>query len=299
MAEHFILWQVYHDSDDGDRYIQFYHVTKFPHLAVLDPRTGEKLVEWETVDALSFCEVATEFLSNHSLGKESNGCFPPAAKRRKRESIIDASEDSQLEAAIAASLKETSTEAPPNSLRDKEYLDTPDEDSLTEFTDSETESEKPPKDTLGNDSVKNDNRTKTVKWEKNESKQKEKSVDDGTCLKKNETSQTKDVKRQDDDVDGKDSEGDDDNTLDPDCVKAYIMLRYPNGKRKQKTFPSEAAILDLIKYVQNQGYSNERYELVTNFPRKKLSYMDSDLSLKDAGLFPRETVFVQERLHES
>ncbi|CAB4037007.1 UBX domain-containing 7-like, partial [Paramuricea clavata] len=42
MAEHFILWQVYHDSDDGDRYIQFYHVTKFPHLAVLDPRTGIK-----------------------------------------------------------------------------------------------------------------------------------------------------------------------------------------------------------------------------------------------------------------
>lgn len=132
-----------------------------------------------------------------------------------QESIIDASEDSQLEAAIAASLKETSTEAPPNSLRDKEYLDTPDEDSLTEFTDSETESEKPPKDTLGNDSVKNDNRTKTVKWEKNDSKQKEKSVDDGTCLKKNETSQTKDVKRQDDDVDGKGSEGDDDDTLDP------------------------------------------------------------------------------------
>ena len=36
----FILLQVYHDSDDGDRYIQFYHVTNFPHLAVLDPRTG-------------------------------------------------------------------------------------------------------------------------------------------------------------------------------------------------------------------------------------------------------------------
>lgn len=52
---------------------------------------------------------------------------------------------------------------------------------------------------------------------------------------------------------------------------------------------------DLVKYVEAQGFSNERYELVTNFPRKKLSYLNSELSLKDAGLFPRETVFIQER----
>lgn len=32
------------------------------------------------------------------------------------------------------------------------------------------------------------------------------------------------------------------------CVKAYIMLRYPNGKRKQKTFPAEATILVGIKF---------------------------------------------------
>ena len=27
------------------------------------------------------------------------------------------------------------------------------------------------------------------------------------------------------------------------CVMAYIMLRYPNGKRKQKAFPAKAALL--------------------------------------------------------
>ena len=32
--------QVYHDSDEGRRFMQFYKVVDFPHVAVLDPRTG-------------------------------------------------------------------------------------------------------------------------------------------------------------------------------------------------------------------------------------------------------------------
>ena len=139
-----------------------------------------------------------------------------------QESIIDAPEDSQLEAAIAASLKESSTEVSNKLLRDKEYLYTPDEDSLTEFTDSESESEKPPKDTMEKKSVKNDSRTKTVKWEDNVDKQKEKSVEDDTYPKENDSSETKKVKRQDHDVQGEDS--DEDDTLDPGELNRPIQF---------------------------------------------------------------------------
>lgn len=38
---HFISWQVYHDSEEGQRYIQFYKLNKFPYISILDPRTGE------------------------------------------------------------------------------------------------------------------------------------------------------------------------------------------------------------------------------------------------------------------
>lgn len=51
----------------------------------------------------------------------------------------------------------------------------------------------------------------------------------------------------------------------------------------------------LVKYVAEQGYPNERYELLTNFPRKKLSYMDFDITIQEAGLNPQESVFVQAR----
>lgn len=33
--------QVYHDSEEGQRYIQFYKLNKFPYISILDPRTGE------------------------------------------------------------------------------------------------------------------------------------------------------------------------------------------------------------------------------------------------------------------
>ena len=36
----FLFLQVYRDSNEGERFIQFYHVTSYPYLAVLDPRTG-------------------------------------------------------------------------------------------------------------------------------------------------------------------------------------------------------------------------------------------------------------------
>ncbi|KAI5608926.1 UBX domain-containing protein 7, partial [Silurus asotus] len=40
IREHFIFWQVYHDSEEGQRYIQFYKLNKFPYISILDPRTG-------------------------------------------------------------------------------------------------------------------------------------------------------------------------------------------------------------------------------------------------------------------
>ena len=32
--------QVYHDSEEGKKYRQFYKVNDWPYVAVLDPRTG-------------------------------------------------------------------------------------------------------------------------------------------------------------------------------------------------------------------------------------------------------------------
>ena len=43
----------------------FYPVNDWPYVAILDPRTGELLVTWKKLDASTFCDLVTEFLSLH------------------------------------------------------------------------------------------------------------------------------------------------------------------------------------------------------------------------------------------
>ena len=109
LREHFIFWQQYQESEEAQRYMTFYPVTAWPHIAVVDPRTGEQIVKWDKLDdPTCFCDLVAEFLShNGSLDKEDAPTRPPAAKKSKREEILDAGEDEQLAAAIRASLAES------------------------------------------------------------------------------------------------------------------------------------------------------------------------------------------------
>ena len=108
LREHFVFWQQYQESDEAQRYMTFYPVSAWPHIAVVDPRTGEQIVRWDKLDDPScFCDLVAEFLSrNGSLDKEEAPVRAPAAKRSKKGEILDAGEDEQLAAAIRASLAE-------------------------------------------------------------------------------------------------------------------------------------------------------------------------------------------------
>ena len=80
-------------------------------MAILDPRTGEHLVTWNKIDASSFCDLVTEFLSLHpsldNQNQDEKDTEPKNKKSKVTESILDADEDDQIAAAIQASLKET------------------------------------------------------------------------------------------------------------------------------------------------------------------------------------------------
>lgn len=60
----------------------FYPVNNWPYVAVIDPRTGEKLVEWHKIDAVSFCDLITEFLTAQPTMDDSFGVSktPPRKK---------------------------------------------------------------------------------------------------------------------------------------------------------------------------------------------------------------------------
>ncbi|XP_069831741.1 UBX domain-containing protein 7 isoform X2 [Dendropsophus ebraccatus] len=304
IREHFIFWQVYHDSEEGQRYIQFYKLSDFPYVSILDPRTGQKMVEWHKLDVNSFLEQVTGFLSEH--GQLDGLSSSPPKKRLRSESLIDASEDSQLEAAIRASLQEThfDSSAGKQTTRFEEESDTELYSGSEEFIsvcgsdhEEEQEEERPPEETSNNKSRKAP--SKTISPRKDDLSRAEPVVEEAEEDSSNEPliPEIPVIESSDQEFDFR--LGNDESSEEcPDTSngpKAKLMLRYPDGKREQISLPEKAKLMALVKHVQQKGYPNERFELLTNFPRRKLSHLDYDITLQEAGLCPQETVFVQER----
>jgi len=72
-----------------------------------------------------------------------------------------------------------------------------------------------------------------------------------------------------------------------------ILIRWPDGSRDPWCQPADSQLQALLKFIEHKGFSPENHEVVTNFPRRQLNTLITTQTLKDAGLFPRETVFVQ------
>ncbi|ETE63374.1 UBX domain-containing protein 7, partial [Ophiophagus hannah] len=291
IREHFIFWQVYHDSEEGQRYIQFYKLGDFPYVSILDPRTGQKLVEWHQLDVTSFLDQVTGFLGEH--GQLDGHSTSPPQKRTRSESLIDASEDSQLEAAIRASLQETHFDS--EQIKQDSRSDEESESEL--FSGSEEFIS-----VCGSD---DDEPESSAKSRKSPHKDMGCRKEEGRKSQPEPTSRTepemiinhRGLSSVDSGVLEETGTKPDDLQKEPSMngPKAQLMLRYPDGKREQISLPEQAKLLALIRHVQSKGYPNERFELLTNFPRRKLSHLDYNITLQEAGLCPQETVFVQER----
>lgn len=126
VREGFIFWQSSDNESEGQTYAQRYNVLFYPHIAIIDPRTGRQMWKKEgwtaenPLTATEFAERAADFCSHHSFDKgptaprgaaagignvktASNGSSSAAAA-----TAPEMSEDQQLAAAIAASMNPSS-----------------------------------------------------------------------------------------------------------------------------------------------------------------------------------------------
>ncbi|XP_066508640.1 UBX domain-containing protein 7-like isoform X4 [Hoplias malabaricus] len=304
IREHFIFWQVYHDSEEGQRYIQFYKLNKFPYISILDPRTGQKMVEWNQLDVSSFLDQVTGFLTEH--GQLDGLSTQPPAKRARSESLIDASEDSQLEAAIRASLQEThyeSTQNKPDGRSDEESDAEAFSDSegliSVDGSDNETGGvgEDPSEQALPTSRQESPaHHRKSPHKELNHRKEESKKNHlEPPGLSHRPENQRQPQHNQNSTPPHSSQTTASSSEPEDNGPKARLMLRYPDGQREQIALSANAKLMALVRHVQSKGYPNERFELVTNFPRRKLAHMDYEITLQEAGLCPQETVFVQER----
>lgn len=308
IREHFIFWQVYHDSEEGQRYIQFYKLNKFPYISILDPRTGQKMVEWNQLDVSSFLEQVTGFLREH--GQLDGLSSQPPAKRARSESLIDASEDSQLEAAIRASLQEThydsrqekaesENDSDAEAFSDSEGMisvdGSDDEDGGKDSIDANTSSEQAPPSSSDSPTQNRKSPHKESNHRKEESKKNHVEPPPPRPSHKHAESQQRRQQQQRHHDQSHKITTTQSTQSEDNGPKAHLMLRYPDGRREQVVLSANDKLMALVRHVQSNGYPNERFELVTNFPRRKLAHLDYDITLQEAGLCPQETVFVQER----
>ncbi|XP_068650309.1 plant UBX domain-containing protein 10-like [Aristolochia californica] len=73
-----------------------------------------------------------------------------------------------------------------------------------------------------------------------------------------------------------------------------VLVRFPTGERKERRFRSTATVQSLYDYVDSLDcLKAEKYSLVSNFPRVVYGPEKLPLSLKDAGLHPQASLFVE------
>ncbi|KAG8382553.1 hypothetical protein BUALT_Bualt05G0089300 [Buddleja alternifolia] len=73
-----------------------------------------------------------------------------------------------------------------------------------------------------------------------------------------------------------------------------VLVRFPSGERKGRRFHCTATIQSLYDYVDSLGCLEVNgYSLVSNFPRTVYGQDKFSLSLKEAGLHPQASLFVE------
>lgn len=104
VRDNFIFLQYQNDSPNGVSYLNFYHADAFPHIAILDPLTGERVFKWTDgvvpqVDEWE--DDVHDFLSKFSLHPDSSN---PVVKHEPKFDPDALTEEQQIELALKQSM---------------------------------------------------------------------------------------------------------------------------------------------------------------------------------------------------
>ncbi|XP_021940456.1 UBX domain-containing protein 7 isoform X2 [Zootermopsis nevadensis] len=332
IKEHFIFWQVYLDSAEGQRYAAFYSVSDWPYVAIIDPRTGESLRVWNKIDGSSFCDTLLEFLcrqqSMRNPQKRAKLSVSPLAAEDAPNGLVHTSSRHvnvpEISPPSGTTTAETETDStPPSHAIPLALVNKPSVSGLA--SSPSTSATLPLKHTANSQNICKTETFTSVPATHTPAEYDVPASDSKSMLDANEDDQiaaaikaslvekivngtdsassdksNKSIKNQ---VDC--SSLDEDKTTADESWKSYLgtgdevkmsfLLRYPDGTREQLVIPESAQIRALTLYVASKGFCKKDYEMVINFPRRVLSDMDGTIAVKDLGLHRQETVFVQFR----
>ncbi|KAK5575439.1 hypothetical protein RB653_006572 [Dictyostelium firmibasis] len=281
VSENFVFWQVNNANSEGKWFTQIYPVFKFPYIAIIDPRTGQKLQDMTGfIDAEEMAQYLVTFLSTNSFSGQIEAPLSGTTKKQKKYNT----EDEELELAIQLSLKQEqeksksgSTSPPPN----KNNNSTTTTSTATASTNRESSTNRKKEDQEEED---DDVDIEDEQFEGEDDEEIEDNYDDNyyysdTVQKEiTEEEQKKvEIKQLVEKIQVTSKIG-----TEGDCV---IQIRCP-GETLKGQFHSHDQIKNIYYYVQvKTGISN--FKLFTSFPKVDLSGELLSKTLKEMDLAPR------------
>lgn len=117
VKENFVFVQYESDSPDGQYYTNLYPFDDFPHVAILDPRTGEQVKVWsKSLVPADWMQDVYEFLSRYSLEKGHKNPI----KTKTSKPVSRMTEEEQMDYVVRKSLgQEVEDEVEHDTTEDK------------------------------------------------------------------------------------------------------------------------------------------------------------------------------------
>ncbi|GLT83809.1 hypothetical protein SLE2022_020800 [Rubroshorea leprosula] len=79
-----------------------------------------------------------------------------------------------------------------------------------------------------------------------------------------------------------------------DPQTTQLLIRFPNGERREQSFSCTDKIQSVYRYIDSLGLPGiGNYRLVSGYPRKVYDADQMGMTLKDAGLHPRASLFLE------
>lgn len=290
----FLFLQHSSGTRPAESYRQFYPFQKTPHIALIDPRSGERLLVWgeddKKITKNELVETLVEFVEQHSL-EDGRGRPPRRSSAAKTTTAtttdrdLAATEDAQMAAVIAASLEtangvDAGQPGPVSAAEDARR--TSNHVSATDNALNEDRSLRAQQDSEYHQSLAMDRaKAESEKLERErlqkaaEREEREMEEQEALRIKKRARVPAKPAHNCTEEV-------------------TEIAIRLPNGKRLYRQFFCKNTIGNLYDYIESEsdGLKEGTYNLMTPFPRK--TYTDRSMTLKDAELHPKAALMIHE-----
>ncbi|XP_053973179.1 UBX domain-containing protein 7 [Hylaeus volcanicus] len=265
VKDHFVLWQVLSNTNDGKRYIDFYNVSEYPYLAVIDPRTGECMQIYNHITVDILMSALNDMLSTHP----SPECVSSESFSSKKwnNCTATATNENSVSNPMMSDCSSSSTRTSKHVIDNLNDLDS--HNGIANIQSSSSNS------SLSSSSSTSTNASENIN--------KKRRMDESDLKKQSQDTNAK--------VESCESKCDL-NKIKTNSESIRLCLRLPNGKKETLSMCATDTIEDFINKMGSLGYVSSDHSYLVPFPKTNIGELAPDIHLSDTILFPANTVFI-------